>query len=60
MDLFYRQGIGVAIDEKKAMHYFKLAAMGENVYARHNIGCFEGHLSVLSTISRQELDIRAL
>jgi len=40
--LFYRQGIGVAIDEKKAIHYFKLAAMGENVYARHNIGCFEG------------------
>ena len=40
--LFYRQGIGVAIDEEKGMHYFRLAAMGGNVYARYNLGCLEG------------------
>jgi len=40
--LFYRQGIGVAIDEEKGMHYFRLAAKGGNVYARYNLGCLEG------------------
>jgi len=40
--IFYRQGIGVAIDEEKAMHYSRLAAMAGNIYARYNLGCLEG------------------
>ena len=34
----YEIGRGVEIDEKKAKHYFKLAAIWGNVYARYNLG----------------------
>ena len=34
-------GRGVERDEKKADHYYELAAMQGNVYARHNLGCSE-------------------
>ena len=37
----YRNGIGVERDEKKAIHYYELAAMSGNVYARHNLGADE-------------------
>ena len=30
------------IDEKKAEHYYELAAMNGSVHARHNLGCAEG------------------
>ena len=34
----YENGNGAEIDKKKANHYFKLAAIGGDVYARHNLG----------------------
>ena len=37
----YIDGIGVERDEKKARHYYELAAMSGNVYARHNLGIEE-------------------
>ena len=37
----YDCGHGVDIDEKKATHYCKLAAIGGNVNARHNLGFYE-------------------
>ena len=38
----YDTGDGVALDERKAIHYYELAAIGGNVHARHNLGCTEG------------------
>jgi len=37
----YENGRGVEIDKKKAIHYYKLSAMGGNVAARYNLGCME-------------------
>ena len=37
----YRNGRGVERDEKKALHYYELAAMRGNVLARNNLGCSE-------------------
>ena len=37
----YYAGNGVGRDEKKANHYWELAAIGGHVIARHNLGCFE-------------------
>ena len=37
----YRLGTGVEVDEEKAKHYYKLAAMNGSVEARHNLGCVE-------------------
>jgi len=37
----YSLGKGVAIDKKKAKHYYELAAMGGDVSARHNLGIEE-------------------
>ena len=34
-------GNGVEIDEKKAIHYYELAATGGSINARHNLGVFE-------------------
>ena len=39
----YYNGDGVEADEKKATHYYELAAMLGDVVARHNLGCFEGN-----------------
>ena len=39
--LAYENGHGVEIDKKKANHYYELAAMGGDVYARFNLGCAE-------------------
>ena len=41
LGLVYRTGNGVEIDEKKAKHYYELAAMNGSVHARHNLGSFE-------------------
>ena len=38
----YSNGRGVAIDKKKAKHYYELAAMSGYIKARHNLGCMEG------------------
>ena len=38
----YRIGRGVEVDKKKAKHYYELAAMNGDVYARHNLGWMEG------------------
>jgi len=40
----YHEGRGVAIDKKKAKHYWELAAMGGVVKARHNLGYLEGEV----------------
>ena len=40
----YLGGNGVERDEKKAAHYWELAAMGGDVDARHNLGIFEGRV----------------
>ena len=37
----YHFGEGVKMDEKKAKHYYELAAMGGHVMARHNLGYTE-------------------
>ena len=37
----YRNGDGVERDEKKAIHYWELAAMGGDAMARHNLGVYE-------------------
>jgi len=34
----YDRGLGVKQDGKKARHYYELAAIGGDVYARHNLG----------------------
>ena len=39
----YNNGTGVEMDEKKAKHYWELAAMNGNVGARHNLGMIEGN-----------------
>ena len=38
----YEHGQGAKLDEKKATHYYELAAMGGNVNARYNLGNLEG------------------
>ena len=38
----YKMGNGVEVDQKKARHFYELAAMSGNVGARHNLGCVEG------------------
>ena len=43
LGLAYRDGRGVELDEKKANHYYELAAMNGDIYARNNLGCIEGH-----------------
>ena len=43
LGIHYEIGDGVAIDKKKAMHYYELAAMGGSVMARCNLGCLEGN-----------------
>jgi len=42
LSVSYEQGRGVAIDKKKALHFYELAAMGGHVVARYNLGYFEG------------------
>ena len=37
----YDSGKGVAIDKKKANHYYELCAMKGSLRARHNLGAFE-------------------
>ena len=37
----YYTGQGVERDAKKGQYFWELAAMGGNVYARHNLGCLE-------------------
>ena len=39
----YNIGEGVELDEKKAIHYYELAAIGGDVRARDNLGNMEGH-----------------
>ena len=39
---YYHGFNGLERDDKKANHYYELAAMGGNVVARHNLGIFEG------------------
>ena len=37
----YYHGRGVEVDEKKAKHYYELAAIGGDIDARHYLGCVE-------------------
>ena len=39
----YHKGYGVAKDEKKAIHYWQLAAKMGDVMARHNLGFIEAN-----------------
>ena len=39
--VIYDNGEGVKVDEKKAKHYYEVAAMGGNVMARYNLGNME-------------------
>jgi TPR repeat protein len=41
LGIAYNDGRGVEVDKKKAIHYWELAAMSGDVYARHNLGCTE-------------------
>ena len=40
----YNNGNGVERDEKKAVHYWELGAMGGDVEARYNLGVLEGRV----------------
>jgi TPR repeat protein len=40
----YQQGVGVEKDEKKASHYFELAAIGGDVDSRHQLAIYD-HLA---------------
>ena len=40
----YKFGRGVEVDERKAIYYWELGAMGGDPYARCNLGCEEGNL----------------
>ena len=42
LGVMHRDGRGVEVDEKKANHYYELAAMNGDVYARNNLSCIEG------------------
>lgn len=49
----YQYGQGVEIDMKKANHYYELAAIGRNLYARHNLGVFgeyKGNIDRIETL----------
>ena len=48
----YRVGNGVERDEKKARHYYELAAMGGLVEARHNLGIFEARFGNMDRVLR--------
>lgn len=39
----FNVGDEVEQDKKKAMHYYKLGAIGGSINARHNIACMEAH-----------------
>jgi TPR repeat protein len=39
----YYNGHGVEVNEKKATHYYELAAMNGDIQARNNLGCMEGN-----------------
>ena len=39
----YNNGMGVEVDEKKAKHYYELAAMMGDVIARYNLGVLESN-----------------
>ena len=41
LGISYHNGEGVEMDKKKAKHFYELAAMNGDVYARHNLGCDE-------------------
>ena len=41
LGIAYHFGRGVEVDEKKANHFYELAAMNGDVYARHNLGYVE-------------------
>jgi len=40
----YNNGEGVEVDEKKGLHYYELAAMKGDVFARHNLGIREDNV----------------
>ena len=42
LGISYNNGMGVEADEKKATHYYEIAAMMGNVQARYNLGALEG------------------
>ena len=31
------------MDEKRAIHYYELSAMGGHAKGRHNLGCYDGN-----------------
>jgi len=41
LGMYYENGVSVERDEKKAKHYFELAAMGGDIHARNNLGYME-------------------
>ena len=41
--LCYMSGNGVGMDEKRAVHYYELSAMGGHAKGRHNLGYYDGN-----------------
>ena len=39
----YMSGNGVGMDEKRAVHYYELSAMGGHAKGRHNLGYYDGN-----------------
>ena len=50
----FNRGVGVERDEKKAMHYFELAAMGGVVEARYNCIASAAHYGELPYLCSRE------
>jgi len=43
LGIMYIRGDGVAVDKKKAKHYYELAAMSGHIMARYSLGVLEGN-----------------
>jgi len=41
LGVHYQAGMGVERDDKKAKHYYELAAMMGSTYGRYNLGCYD-------------------
>jgi len=56
----YQYGEGVEVDEKKAIHYYELAAMAGDADARHNLGLEEERVGNMGrAINHHMIAVRA-
>ena len=51
----YHNGNGVERNEKKATHYYELAAIGGDEHARHNLGCAEARSGNMNKVLKHSM-----